>query len=249
LKNRSKYAFYPTVLLHDNANSWFAGNDAYSWLHNRESLLALYAKRILLNIDSIGSYWHGDFEFLFDPDISMCDNGRYVLGLAMSSKNPDLARLSVDALIAAVGERRIGAGAFGEAMALFIKTGVITAVRWTRGLRDTSRTSPLHAYFSWQAVCTMLAKAELTSTQQIPFLELLLELQLEHKFKPDEAFVNALSGTTGGGKGQKLLKSLLAFPGTENSTLPIAYLDLEYKIQRVERWQRWLRVPEAAAVQ
>ena len=66
-QNRSRYALYPTVLLHDNANSWSAGNAAYNWLHNRESLLALYAKRVLLNIDSIGSYWHGDFEFLFDP--------------------------------------------------------------------------------------------------------------------------------------------------------------------------------------
>jgi len=85
-QNRSRYALYPTVLLHDNANSWSAGNAAYNWLHNRESLLALYAKRVLLNIDSIGSYWHGDFEFLFDPDISMCGNGRYVLCIAMSSK-------------------------------------------------------------------------------------------------------------------------------------------------------------------
>ena len=245
--NRSKYASYPTVLLHDNANSWFAGNDSYNWLHNRESLLALFAKRVLLNIDSIGSYWRGDFEFLFDPDISMCGNGRYVICLAMSSKSSDLARLGVDALIAAVGERRIGAVSFGEAMALFIKTGVITAVRWTRGLRDCSRTSALHAHFAWQAVCTMLEKAELTSTQQIPFLELLLELQLEHKFKPDKTFVNALSATTGGGKGQKLFKSLVAFSGGENSTLPVAYTDLKYKIERVERWQRWLRVREAAA--
>jgi len=91
-------------------------------------------------------------------------------------------------------------------------------------------------------------KAELTSTQQIPFLELLLELQFEHKFKTDETFVSALSGTTGGGKGQKLIKTLFACPGIENNSLPIAYLDLESKIQRVERWQRWLRVREAEAV-
>ncbi|MDR3617012.1 MAG: DUF6493 family protein [Candidatus Obscuribacterales bacterium] len=246
--NRSRYAFYPTVLLHDNANNWFAGNDTYNWLHNRESLLALYAKRVLLNIDSIGSYWRGDFEFLFDPDISMCGNGRYLLCLAMSSKSSDLARLGLDALIAAVGERRIGADSFGEAMALFIKTGVITAVRWTRGLRDSSRTSSLHAHFAWQAVCTMLTKAQLTSTQQIPFLELLLEIQLEHKFKPDEAFVSSLSGSTASGKGQKLFKGLIASPGIENSNLSTAYVDLESKIQRVERWQQWLRVLEPETV-
>ena len=65
------FAFYPTVLLHENKNSWFAGTGTYDWLHNRESLLALHAKRILQNIDSIGSYWHRDFEWLFDPDLSI----------------------------------------------------------------------------------------------------------------------------------------------------------------------------------
>ncbi len=65
----------------------------------------------------------------------------------MSSKNNDLSRLAVDALIAAVSERRITAAGYGEAMSQLLATGVITAVRWTRGLRDMSRTSALHAWF------------------------------------------------------------------------------------------------------
>ncbi len=71
--------YFRLVLLHDNAVSWFAGAEAYNWLHNRESLLALYAKRMLLNIESVGSYWHGDFELLFDPDISLAEKWTLLL--------------------------------------------------------------------------------------------------------------------------------------------------------------------------
>jgi len=243
---RNKYAFFPTVLLHDNANSWFSGAEPYNWLHNRESLLALYAKRMLQNIESIGSYWHGDFELMFDPDISMAGNGRYFICTAMSSKNNDLARLAVDALISAVGECRIGAGAYGEAMAAILPAGVITAVRWTRGLRDMSRTSPLHAQFTWQSISTLIENASITSTQQIPFLELLVELQLEHGFKPEATLVQALSSTTGGGKGAKLAKTILTFHGQDNSTIRAALQDLESRINRAERWQNWSKRSAAA---
>jgi Family of unknown function (DUF6493) len=243
---RNKYAFFPTVLLHDNSNSWFSGTEPYNWLHNRESLLALYAKRMLQNIESIGSYWHGDFELMFDADISMAGNGRYFICTAMSSKNNDLARLAVDALISAVGECRIGASAYGEAMAAILPAGVITAVRWTRGLRDMSRTSTLHAQFTWQAVCTLIEKASITSTQQIPFLELLVELQLEHGFRPESTLVQVLSSTTGGGKGAKLAKTILGFSGQDNSTLQAALQDLESRIKRAERWQSWSKRSAAA---
>ena len=101
-RNRYRYELYPTVLLHDIGTRWTTENESYTWLHNRESLLAFYAKRMLRNINSIGSFWSGDFEFLFDPDVSMCGHGRYFLCLAMSSKNADLARFAVDILIAAI---------------------------------------------------------------------------------------------------------------------------------------------------
>jgi hypothetical protein len=246
--NRSRYFLYLTVLLHDNNKNWTSENNAYIWLHNQESTLALYAKRQLLNIDSIADHWNGNYEFLFDPDISMCGNGRFVLCLGMSSQSADLSRLCVDALSAAVGERRISSIGFGEAMALFSKTGVITLARWTRGLRDTARTTPLHAQFVWQAVCTLLEAVDLAPAKQIPFLELLLELQLEHKLKPGDNFEQAMSGTTGGGKCQSLLKTLLAFQPDKDSWIPAAIMDLEAKIQRVERWQRWLHERGAETV-
>ena len=133
-------------------------------------------------------------------------------------------------------------------MALFLKTGVISPIRWIKGLRDVGRTTLLHAYFTWQSIGTLLERGELKSTQQIPFLELLLELQLEHKFQLDKTLEQALSEVRGGGKCQKLIKTLLSAPVIENSWFPAAVQDLESKIERVERWQRWLRVQEAESI-
>lgn len=235
----NRYAFFPTVLLHDNSVSWFMGMETYNWLHNRESLLALYAKRMLLNIDSVGSYWHGDFELLFDPDISLAENGRYFLCLAMSSKNNDLSRLAVDALIAAVAERRITASGYGEAMAYLLPTGVITAVRWTRGLRDMSRSSLLHAWFVWQSVGILLEKAPINATQQIPFLELLTEIQVEHGFKMHDGLRAELAEITGTGKGAKLAKALLSGKSSMNGSAETqaALQCLQARVERCERWQ------------
>jgi Family of unknown function (DUF6493) len=244
----NNYDLFPTVLLHDNSNSWFAGPDTYNWLHNRESLLSLYAKRMLINIHSIGNYWHSNYDILFDPDISMAGIGRYVLCFAMSSKNNDVARLAVDALIAAVAECRIGGSAFGEAMATVLPPGVITPVRWVRGLRAMVRTSPMHAHFTWQAVCTLIEQAPITPTQQIPFLELLAELQVEHRFKHEGSLLQALSRNTGAGKSAKLIKTILAFKGDDNSAVLAALQDLESRINRAERWQNWIRAGRKEAV-
>jgi hypothetical protein len=240
IAQRNKYQYFPTVLLHDNAASWFAGSDTYTWLHNRESLLALYAKRMLQNIDSIGSYWHGDFELIFDPDISMAGNGRYFILMTMSSKNNDLSRLAVDALIAAIGECRITGGALGEAMAVLIPTRVITVVRWTRGLREASRVSKQHAHFVWTALCSLLVHAEFVSTQQIPFLELLVELQVANGFAISDELRKLLNGASTGKSG-KLAKALQSFISRSPSEEQASLQDLHSRIRRVERWQNNLK--------
>jgi len=239
---KSKYSFYPTVLLHDNLASWFGGTEPYNWLHNRESLLALYAKRMLLNIESVGTYWHGDFELLFDPDISLAQNGRYFLCFAMSSKNNDLSRLAVDALVAAVAERRITARGYGEAMAQILPTGVITSVRWTRGLREAAKASILHSWFVWQAAGYVIREASVSATQQIPFVELLAEIQMDNSFAVDDDLKQALSGITGGGKAAKLAKTIISFKYDlkNDKTQSAALQGLESRIARAERWQHWL---------
>jgi hypothetical protein len=71
-------------------------------------------------------------------------------------------------------------------------------------------------------------------------LELLVELQFEHRFKPDDALVQVLSGTKGEGKSLKLVNSILAFAGSDHGTFQAGLLDLESRISRAERWQNWV---------
>ncbi|HEY9784959.1 MAG TPA: DUF6493 family protein [Candidatus Obscuribacterales bacterium] len=240
----ARYDLYPTVQLHDNSNTWGgAANISLAWLHNRESLLAMHAKRFAQNIDSVGSYWHGDIEFVFDPDVPMAGNGRYFIAMALSSKNPEVARLALDALIAAVGECRIEATTFGEALASILPTGVITAVRWTRALRDMSKVSPLHAYFTWLTIDSLLTHATLSAIQPIPFLEILAELQSEHEFALSEELKTKLTTVSGTSKTAKLAKSLQNSrpAGKSNSLRRAALAGLESRIARAERWHDWLQ--------
>jgi hypothetical protein len=241
---------YPTILLHDNANSFTSGINTYNWLHNRESLLAMHAKRVLCNINSIGSYWLGEFEFLFDPDVSLARNGRYFICAAMSSKNNDLSRLAVDVLISAVGDIRIGARDYGAAMAAFLPSKIITTVRWIRGLRDASKVSPLHAQFVWQAVSALIRNAaSQENASHIPFLELLIELQIAHGFGIDESTRRCLAdiASSGTGKTTKLAKTLTSSIGKENDQEEAARQDLELRLGRVERWQNWARLAQSKA--
>ena len=133
-------------------------------------------------------------------------------------------------------------------MATVLPTGVITAVRWTRGLRETARTSTQHAHFVWKTVATIIEKASLTATQQIPFLELLAELQLEHGFKGSDQLKAALSSITGTGKGAKLAKSILECKSENDSESVAALQDLRARIERVERWENWARLNKQTAL-
>jgi hypothetical protein len=71
----------------------------------------------------------------------------------------------------------------------------------------------------------LIGKAAITPTQRIPFLELLVELQFEHRFKPDDALLQALSGIKGEGKSAKLVNSILAFTGSDHSAFQAGLLD------------------------
>ena len=231
------YPLYPTVNLHENAN-WTPDFQSYTWLHNLESTLALYAKVFLQNIDSIGNYWQGDLEWLFDADTSMTANGRYVIALAMSSKNSDLSRLAVDLLIAAIAECRITATAYGEAMTNLLPGEVITMVRWIKGIREAAKTSAQHAAFCWLAVSTTLTSKSITTSQQIFLMELLVELQIEYAFTLSLALNGALTMIAGNGKATKLAKTLLQSKGRADRFYLASLQDLESRISRVERWQK-----------
>jgi hypothetical protein len=237
-EQRKKYFLFPTVLLHDSVRIEFSKSETYIWLHNRESLLALYAKRLFRSINSTTNYFQAKLELLFDPDVSMAGNGRYVFCFAMSSGSDDLRLFAVDALIAAVRECRIDATTFGEAITQLLPTKVLTTSRLVRALREVARVSSMHALFAWQTISAILNHPDTLSTQQFPFLELLTEVQIDHSFKPDKTLEIFLISIRNGGKRGKLASAILSHSVVDNTSQNQAALEsIEARIRIVERWQ------------
>jgi hypothetical protein len=77
--------------------------------------------------------------------------------------------------------------------------------------------------------------------QQIPFLELLVEPQVEHQYQIDSELHKTFSGITGGSKSAKLAKLLLTSTGIEKLFAKAAFQNAEARLRRVERWQSWKR--------
>ena len=237
-EKRKKYFLFPTVLLHDSVRSCFSQSEAYIWVHNRESLLALYAKRLLGSNKSTTNYFQANLELLFDPNVSLNGNGRYGLCFAMSSGSDDLRLFAVDALIAAVRECRIDATTFGEAITQLLPTKVLTPRRLVRALREVARVSSLHVHFVWQTISFVLNHPDTISLQHLLFLELLVELQIDHAFKPDKTLGTFLISIRHGGKRGKLASAILSHSVVDNTSQTQAALEsIEARIRIVERWQ------------
>jgi hypothetical protein len=239
LRGRKRYAHYPTALLHDNANTPFTSETiSYCWLHNRESYLAMFAKYLLINLDSTVHPSKTEFDIFFDPDIDLAFNGRYVICLAMTSKNPEVLGLSVDLLAAAVSECRVSAEGMGEAMAQTLGAKIITVGRWVSVLRDVYRISPLHASFVWSAISKLLCISGLTAVIRTHFLELLAEIQLDWKFQPNKNLQSVLDQIEDSGKSAQIAKALMAQKVCDNEIHEaVALQSLESRLRRAERWQ------------
>jgi len=249
-----RYVLYPTILLHDNSNRFAVERtDELTWLQNRESLLARMAKSSAQYVDSVGSYWQGDYEFLFDQNVSMADNGRWFLCMALSSKHQETSRLAIDALISAVSDCRIDATTFGAAMAALVPTGVITAVRWTRALRELGKVSAWHRYFVFETCKSFLKDLGTSGTQSLGFLEVLLETQSQLNVAADAELREIVSKYQGSGKGGKIAKSIFGFapiPTKGSGARSAAAQALEIRIARAQSWQTLLkaRLAEETAI-
>src|SRR5262249_41663518 len=72
----------PTVLMHASHADVL---DAYAWPMQLESLLVHQLRISPLYMESIGSYWRGDWEVLFDPDkpLGAISNSLILTGLSL----------------------------------------------------------------------------------------------------------------------------------------------------------------------
>jgi hypothetical protein len=237
----NNYQLLPTILLHSNQISLYHNDEApLLWPQNREAWLARLAKIMLQHVDSIGKYLEHELDRLFDPDLSLAENGRWFNSLGLSAKSDAHARLTLDILISAVAECRIDPITLGQAMATFLEYEVITVVRWTRNLRELSRVSALHALFCWVLISTIIRATD--TKIPLAFLELMLELEEEHRFEVDEPTRNSLKSTIGSGKAAKIAKAITTSADVRDgnkTVLEAAHQSMEARISRIKRWQSW----------
>jgi hypothetical protein len=203
-------------------------------------------------IESTGEYWQGSWMAVFDPDVSMCGNARWMLALALAAKQADTVRLALDAIISGVDDGRIDGQSFGEVLGMLLPTGRITLTRWQKSFKEIARVSPAHLQFGKSAIENMLAgdaqtEAALQTDTQLPVA--MLELLYGFCTSSGEAIEHQrlrerLTKMGGKGKGAKLAKLLLdlAAPqgGTSHHRKSVAAQILTQRVQRAERWQDWL---------
>lgn len=107
-----------------------------------------YARALAAVVDRIDATLYRNpevvFEHALDPRVPLRDPAWDMVAAALLAKAPDLQRLAVDLLVAAVEDERYDAQKLGAALARSLDAGVGAITRLTAPLRDVARVSPLH---------------------------------------------------------------------------------------------------------
>ncbi len=246
VKYRPNLKFFPCELLNDN-NGFWDGNDylEYYYLLDRESYFAYLARRMALYLESQGNYWKSSWNSLFDPAVSLCGMGSWVLIFGLSAKQPETSRLALDATIAAIEEERLEATLMGARMANAFGTEKMTLSRWINSFKEIARISELHLDFVASCFQAFIAglPVELAEKPPVAALELLYDSCVSAKYAIENSRArNFLEKVKGKGKAAKLSKLLLELKtGEQGENLKAASCQiLESRLQKVERWQSWL---------
>ncbi len=253
----------PTILIHEsNESSWTPALDKTTTSFfsienilpaNRESYFAYQSRLVASGMNRAGAYV-GLWDVLFDPDVPVNLNARYVIAIALSSKQQEVHRLAIDAVISAVADGRIDGDAFGEVLGKLVLSENISPGRWATALREVSSISALHARFAHHAIegCFQgMPLPEKGGQPNVPLLEVLHDLATG-----DAAIVlqpntcTYLRSVTGKGKGAILAKLLLDMPQPDSANSLAALMQtIEIRLQRAERWQSWLDAKSEAPKQ
>ncbi len=206
------------------------------WPGNRESLFNYETRRMFLQMNNSETYrFGGTWESLLDPDTPLVGNASYLIGLAMTAKQPEVNRYAVDALIAAVEDGRLDGALFGIALRECWKAGVIMN-RWVKCLFEVSKVSALHSHFVRQTIESFFSG---TGVFSVPMLALWLDLcSAQGEQVLNAAARQHLETLSGDGKTAKLAQALLS--KSENNGAHVAAcgtLALRRRIERLERWQ------------
>lgn len=235
-----------TVLIHTIKT--FSASDEPRWIATvwplgRESFFAT-AAALLLGFECSprdAAIYRPLLEPLLDPDVPLRNMGRLLLVGTLSSNQPELQGLAVDALIAAIEDGRIDGILLGESIHRLLTDGPLKPTRVARALTDAARVSPLHARVVAHAIQHAVAGLSSTPKDLHVLLELLRELLVETGDGLSVAGVgDLLRGFKGSGKTAKIAPDLLGLtvdPASPSRPAAAARA-LAGRIARSERWAR-----------
>ena len=242
VRQRAELRFFPTELLHVS-DIFFDAEPMLELYYpiNRESFFANQANRTAMFLTSSGTYWTTEWNALFDRDVSLTRMGTWMLVISLSAKQPEAARLALDATIAGIDETRIDGKYFGFVMARFFRTGLMTLSRWITAFKDIARISPLHTEFCLQALESCLANIgeEYKAKPPVPMIECLYDCAQSAKSSITDASCREfLEGIQSKGKAAKLAKLLLDH-SNDGRNAHIDAVNIQILQSRLDRIRIW----------
>ena len=123
-----------------------------------------YARALAVIVDRIDASMYRNpevvFEHALDPHVPLREPAWGMVAAGLLAKAPDVQRLAVDLLVAAIEDERYDAASLGAALARSLDGGLGAITRLTAPLRDVARVSPLHGAQVVRGVEHALARLE-----------------------------------------------------------------------------------------
>ncbi len=264
------FPVFPTVSFHC-VRWFFTGmwpSAASLWPAALESFFAAGAAQLVEASES-ASDWQGMRGFLLpllNPDVPMRPMARLVLAVGLSMKQPEIAGLATDVLVAAISDGRLDGENLGESMAIAWQLRIQTSMgppvmsqtipieprsdpfvkppRWAKALGEAARSSPLHAAMIARALEHVLADEAFenrTTASVLPLLELLRETSVQSGRAVSEPFRVHLGTLKTSGKTGRVVNELLALAEVPDAAAQkkAQTMALANRIARAERWMAW----------
>lgn len=214
------------------------------WPMRREPYFALAASELGNNFDWLEARWADKawLEPMLEPDCEMGEMAILLLAVGLGYKEPGIAGLATDILIAGIADGRINGEQLGARMGSMLFTGLIKPPRWAKTLGEAVRVSALHAREIRAAIERALADGKGEPPNGLhTLLELLFELSVDSGLTIENShtqdFLARLSGSSKLVKvAQKLMKLEERSSGQPGQAELLA---IQGRLERAERWTRW----------
>lgn len=214
------------------------------WPMRREPYFALAASELGNNFDWLEARWADKawLEPMLEPDCEMGEMAILLLAVGLGYKEPGIAGLATDILIAGIADGRINGEQLGARMGSMLFTGLIKPPRWAKTLGEAVRVSALHAREIRAAIERALADGKGEPPNGLhTLLELLFELSVDSGLTIENSHTqDFLARLSGSSKLVKVAQKLMKLE-ERSSRQPgqAELLAIQGRLERAERWTRW----------